>query len=48
MGWNYNATTKTWYATDYNDLNITTANNMLVYGQPFDPSNHFTIKIRSF
>ena len=34
MAWTYNATTKTWHATDYNDLNITTANNMQVYGQP--------------
>lgn len=54
MGFTYNEYTGVWVAENVSDLNMTSANNFLQWGQPFDPysdnfnhdvyNNHYTSK----
>lgn len=39
MPWTRDLNNGTWLASEYNDLNMTTANNLIVYGQPYQPSD---------
>ena len=41
MSWNYDSLTRTWTASDVSDLNMTSANNLIVHGQPYQPSDGF-------
>jgi hypothetical protein len=37
----YDPPARTWTASDISDLNITTANNLIVHGQPYQPSDGY-------
>ncbi len=39
MPWTFDIHTNTWTASEFSDLNMTTANNLIVHGQPYQPSD---------
>ncbi len=39
MAWSFDENSLKWYASEYSDLNMTTANNLLAYGQPWQPND---------
>lgn len=49
MSWNYDSESHTWYASDYDDLDLTAVNNLIVTGQPWEPSNpNYSIAIEAY